>query len=351
MTKQLDQQYADTMFEQISKIYYKSLFLKNNFDVYFSIKNFKINDLLLNLLTQNVYQSIEQDKLEVLLRKYEETKIINDIKISLKEIFDYFNSKFESTDEFLDLPYILDKFPCERKSTEILFQFDRYKNDLYIEQYLRVVDNNTNPAISLRDYTTKNVCRKTDFVSFLENDTEIQSLTNIYSPFTSIKQGIRLVYLVKNEEMTNNLNIDVLKQNSFYKEEKCWFLQGRNSAQQQQNSIVHFPLEVCRAETTNFLTMYGNQTLQKLKNTQLNNQINKELLESLISNNDYKKFFKNIVPTQLINIAHYAYFKKLSQMFRDVIKGNNLFTSNNTDIDEEIFKIMNDLLNYKEFVK
>lgn len=386
MTKSLDNIYADTMFENLSNIYYKYLFTKEHFDVYFFMKDLKINNFLLEILSQKLFNSIPEKNKIILFKKFDKDRILNNIRNSIIEIFEMFSTKFETSDIFEDLPFTLDQFDCELRNNNIFFSFQKYNNhDLYIENYLRVVDKDINDSVqnivSNRDDSLKNVCKISNFLTYLETDPTLASLDlvprrieldleprededipengnfssgnseriniNRLSPFKSIVQGVRIIYLINDPNIINNVNLNVLKQNEMYKKEKCWVLFGRTNAQQEQNSITKFPFEIARSESVNLIDLYGPDIIKKIRNTVSYNELNKKLLGSLITNNSYKNFFEQIVPTKFISIMNYAHFKKMSRMIKETIEKNNVFG----EMDKELFKLMNQFLDYKEFAR
>lgn len=391
MTNTLDGIYSDVMLESLSKIYYKYVFTKEHFDVYFFMREVKLNNITLEVFSQQLYSLIPEKNINILLKKQNKDQIMTNIRSAIQEIFDMFSSSFSTRDEFEDLPFILEQFDCESRSENVFFDTERYNSEnLYIEKYLRVVDKDVNTEIqrivSSRDGSLKNVCKVSDFINYLETDQTLNSLVlvprsfnqdsdssgfdpgegvddtlpinpgtntadliniNKLSPFSSITQGVRLIYLANEQDISNNINISSLRQNSFFQKEKCWALFGRTNANQQQNSIVKYPFEIARSESVNLIELYQENLVKKIKNTISYNDLNRKLLESLIINNNYKHFFEQIIPLKLINIMNYAHFKKMSRMMRETIEKNNVFGN----MDSELFKLINQFIEYKEFVK
>jgi len=393
MTKSLDNKYSDVMFENITKIYYKYLFTKEHFDIYFFMKNLKLNDLFLEMLTNHLYHIIPEKNKNILLKKISEVQILDDIRTSILEIFNMFSRNFEQNDEFEDLPFMLEQFDCESKTSDLFFNSLKYDSqNIYIENYLRVADRDVNEPIqnivSNRDYSLKNVCKISDFLTYLETDPTLSSLAlvprmargdrdrdedfgggsfsdptddrndtapssgdliniNKLSPFKSITLGVRIIYLADNENIGNGLNINTLNQNEFFKKEKCWALSGRANSNQLRNSIMKFPLEIVRSESENLIELYGEELVKKIRNTISYNELNKKLLSSLITDNSYKNFFGQIVPTKLISIMNYGHFKKISRMMRETIEKNGVFRN----MDEDLFKLVNQFIEYKDFSK
>lgn len=343
MVKTLDVKYTEIMIDKLLNIYYKSLFFKEHFDIHHNLKNIKLNDLLLNFLSRKLMNSISLNNLNMILTRYTNTQILQNIKTSIKQIFDQFNNVFSSEEYFLDLKSICNIYDTEIGCYNVNFNKNKFKQDFpfYIEKYIRIEDYDS--LISEREQIYKNVVNINSFLSYIETDPLFSYMTmdQKISAFKSIKYGVRIIYYQNDIISSQNININQLRQNELYLKEKCWILFGG-----EENSVINFPLEVCREESNNLLNVFRDNIFEKINNQEIIDNIIQELLNSLIINKDYKHFFTNVVPFQLINLMNYAEFKKISQLFKDIYEKNSFFS-----IDESIFKLIKETMNYKELVK
>lgn len=348
----LTEKYVTVMFDEISNVYFKSLFVEEHFNIYFYLKNLKINSLLLSFLSEKLYSSIPNKNLELLLLRNDIAGLKSKISVSINEIFDSFKEKFDVSDLYKDLPYVVNQYDCEISNINVnFFEGQKYDNQFYIEKYLRIEVNDeaVYDQIFRNSVVYKNVVNKKSFLQTLsDNSSAIYSLSGQQrlELFKSIKQGIRLVYLNKNSSIGNNLNINLLKQNDTYQKEKMWALFGRNSTINESNSIVNFPMEIAKVESYNLMDHYTD-VFNALTLPEIDNETNQYLIDNLINNSDYQKFFTKIIPIELISLMNYVSFKKRSELFKDVMKENSLFINT----PNSIFKLLKELINYKEFVK
>lgn len=345
----LDQKYSNVMTEKLLKIYYKSLFFKEHFDIHYFLKNIKLDDNFLDFLSQKLFLSIPKESSDIIVQKYTYINILNDIKESVKEIFKTFNdSGFELNDYYHNIGKFLKQYDCQQSTFGNLFnRDDKFSNMFYIEKYFRVEDYE-NSVISSRSEIYKNVCNKTTFRHYINTDALFLSIPEQerFNQFKSIKQGIRIIYLLKDVDL-QNIEKDQLKSEQVAIREKMWCLFGRNTTSQEENSVIKFPYEVCKEETINLLGDYDENPTQNFSNDELFNINNRELLSSLINNSDYIKFYEKIIPIKFINLMLYGEFKSVSILLKEVALKNNLFSS----LENLIFNNIKNLINYKELVK
>ena len=345
----LDQKYSNVMTEKLLKIYYKSLFFKEHFDIHYFLKNIKLDDNFLDFLSQKLFLSIPKEYSDIIIQKYTYLNVLNEIKESIKEIFKTFSdSGFELNDYYHNIGKFLKQYDCQQSTFGNRFdQSDKFSNMFYIEKYFRVEDYE-NSTISSRSDIYKNVCNRTAFENYIKTDALFLSIpeSERFNQFKSIKQGVRIIYLLKDVNL-QNIELDNLKSEQIAIQEKLWCLFGRNNTNQEENSVIKFPYEVCREETINLLNDYDENPEQSFSSEELFNINNRELLSSLINNSDYIKFYEKIIPIKFINLMLYGEFKSVSILLKEVTLKNNLFSS----LERLIFNNIRNLINYKELIK
>jgi hypothetical protein len=318
----------DKILAEVFEVYVKCLFLEKYYSnlMYYIFSPY--GEYTVEYYYNKIINQIEPFNLEKFRNILQPGEFDIICKRSIEELLTLVTDRFQNAEKnkikFINTLKIL---PCPISANSTTEQEESVFTDIknvnyyfYLEYYLRVAENNSN----INSEKRKDVVNVDHLLS-------IPSLDTVFSEYTDIRYGLRLLYKQNNTDNgdTNGIN---LKEKAFNIK-----LRGRDS-------ICTIP--IIQKETENI----SKRTLQQFKadiqygRPPEQQKYVKILKEQIINSDEYNKVFLKIFPIDMIDLMLASKFYISSKLFQKILNEKNVY-KNSSNV---VLRLINTLVDYKE---
>jgi hypothetical protein len=317
--------------EQVSQVY-----VKNLLDLYARTIIFK------NMMyCINIFIDLNSSNISYLLA--------DKVKKSLTlQQFEFLSNNTDNIDKLLqeNMLFLLDRMKKYSNSSPLTsidisncqfsvdrndFSLNKFKNKLNVEKYVYSVDNLVdNSDFNSRIYDFKDKVNIEMFRAYF------QFFNNDYKKyFSSLRLGVRLNYIINDQQFLQKFSLNDLKSEEYNKKEKNWILFDNSTP----NNFL-FSMELLKKESFQFIDEF-------YTNDQIHDYINDSsdgIFGQLISDLIYaaNENISNFYPMDMNDVLTFAFYDIKYETIDNII-------SNNKDFDKLCFEISTLITNYKNF--
>lgn len=318
----------DKILAEVFEVYIKCLFLEKYYSnlMYYIFSSY--GEYTIEYYYNKIINQIEPPDLQKFRNILQPGEFDTICKRSIEELLILVTERFQKTEKnkvkFINSLKIL---PCPVSANSATEQEEEVFKDIknvnyyfYLENYLKIAENEANITSDKR----KNVVNADYFVN-------IQGLETVFSKYTDIRYGLRLLYKQNNTDNgdTNSENI----------KKKCFNITLRG-----RDNICTIPLIEKETENISKRTLALFKSDIQYGRPPEEQKYVKILKEQIINSDEYNKVFLKIFPINMIDLMLASKFYMSSELFQKILTENNVY-ANSSNI---VLRLINSLVDYKE---